>query len=181
MNLEKAGVAMKAALEEGKKLVGKSEPVEKNENVPIRMEIGMILEKAKVAKEAALDECKKLDVKMNIAIVDAGGNLVYFQRMDGAWLGSMDIAMKKAKTAVLFDMPCSEIGELSQPGGPLYNIEISNGGLITFPGGLPVHNENGVLIGGIGVSGSTVENDLAVAEAAREAIFLTHVMKLMKM
>merc|ERR1712018_663138 len=81
--------------------------------------------------EAALDECKKLDVKMNIAIVDAGGNLVSFQRMDGAWLGSVDIAMKKAKTSVFFDMPSSEIGELSQPGGPLYNIEISNDGLIT--------------------------------------------------
>ena len=172
MNLEKAGVAMKAALEEGKKLipVGKSEPVEKNGNVHHKMGVGMNLEKAGVAMEAALEESKKLDVKMNIAIVDAGGNLISFQRMDGAWLGSVDIAMKKAKTSVFFDMPCSKIGELSQPGGPLYNIETSNGGLITFPGGVPVHDENGVLIGGIGVSGSTVENDFAVAEFARNAI-----------
>ena len=90
--------------------------------------------------------------------------------MDGAWLGSVDISIKKAKTATYFDMPSSEIGKLSQPGGPLYNIEHSNGGLITFPGGLPIHDTDGVLIGGIGVSGSTVENDFQVAEAGKREI-----------
>ena len=130
----------------------------------------MDLEKASVAMKAALEESKKLDVKMNIAVVDIGANLVSFQRMDGAWLGSVDIAIKKAKTSVFFNMPCSSIGELSQPGGSLYNIEHSNGGLITFPGGVPVYDGNGALIGGIGVSGSTVENDFEVAEAARKAL-----------
>ncbi len=85
--------------------------------------------------------------------------------MDGAWLGSVDIAQKKAKTARFFDMNTGEIGKLSQPGGSLYNIEHSNGGLITFPGGVPLTNKDGVIIGAIGVSGSTVENDHAVASA----------------
>ena len=102
---------------------------------------------------------------MNIAIVDAGANLVAFARMDGAWLGSLDISIKKAKTARFFDMDTGIIGSLSQPGGALYNIEHSNGGLITFPGGIPVKNAKGEVIGAIGVSGSTVENDHAVAEA----------------
>ena len=130
----------------------------------------MDLEKASVAMKAALEESKKLEVKMNIAVVDVGANLVSFQRMDGAWLGSVDIAIKKAKTSVFFNMQCSSIGELSQPGGSLYNIEHSNGGLITFPGGVPVYDGNDALIGGIGVSGSTVENDFEVAEAARKAL-----------
>ena len=70
---------------------------------------------------------------MNIAVVDAGANLVAFVRMDGAWLGSLDISIKKAKTARFFDMNTGIIGELSQPGQPLFNIEHSNNGLITFP------------------------------------------------
>ena len=130
----------------------------------------MNLEIASSAIKAAISESKKLKVKMNIAVVDAGGNLVSFSRMDGAWLGSVDISIKKAKTANFFDMPTSEIGKLSQPGGPLYCIEHSNGGLITFPGGIQIHSKNDVLIGGIGVSGSTVENDFKVADAGRKAI-----------
>jgi uncharacterized protein GlcG (DUF336 family) len=85
--------------------------------------------------------------------------------MDDAWVGSIDIAIKKAKTAVFFGMPTGEIGKLSQPGGPLYGIEHSNDGLITFPGGLPIVDAEGVMIGAIGVSGSSVENDHAVAQA----------------
>ena len=111
-----------------------------------------------------------IDTKMNIAVVDAGGNLKAFMRMDGAWLGSGDIAIKKAKTARFFDMPTGNIGGLSQPGGPLYGIEHSNGGLITFPGGVPLHNEAGEIIGAVGVSGSTVENDHDVAAAAAAAL-----------
>ena len=91
-------------------------------------------EKATIAMEAAIAESEILGVKMNVAIVDAGGNLVAFKRMDGAWLGSIDIAMKKAKTSVFFDWPCGNLGTLSQPGGPLFGIEHSNQGLITFPG-----------------------------------------------
>ncbi len=115
--------------------------------------------------EEAVEDAHERGLKMNIAVVDAGGNLKAFVRMDGAWLGSIDIAIKKARTARYFDMPTGEIGKLSQPGGPLYNIEASNGGLITFPGGIPITNDNGEVVGAIGVSGSTVENDHAVAEA----------------
>lgn len=110
--------------------------------------------------------CKSSDmcVKMNVAIVDDGGNLLAFERMPGAWIGSIDIAIKKAKTSVFFGMNTEVIGELSQPGGPLYGIEHSNGGLITFPGGIPLESE-GKIVGAVGVSGSTVENDHAVAMA----------------
>ena len=130
----------------------------------------MNLEHANSAVAAAIKESNNLKVKMNIAIVDKGANLVSFSRMDDAWLGSVDIAIKKAKTAVFFNMPTGNIGGLSQPGGALYNIEHSNGGLITFPGGLPIHDKAGNLIGGIGVSGSTVENDHQVAKMGKEAV-----------
>ena len=76
----------------------------------------------------------------------------------------------RAKTARFFDMPTGNIGGLSQPGGPLYGIEHSNGGLITFPGGVPLHNEAGEIIGAVGISGSTVENDHDVAAAAAAAL-----------
>ena len=119
-----------------------------------------------VAKEKSI----AINTKMNIAIVDAGANLVAFARMDGAWLGSLDIAIKKAKTARYFDMNTGVIGELSQPRGALYNIEHSNNGLITFPGGVPIKNAEGDVIGAIGVSGSSVENDHTVAEAGALAL-----------
>src|SRR5512140_2492879 len=98
------------------------------------------LAQAQVLVETAMKKATEIDTLMTIAVVDAGGNLKAFARMDGAWLGSIDIAIKKAKTARYFDMPTGEIGKLSQPGGPLYNIEHSNNGLITFPGGLPIKN-----------------------------------------
>lgn len=119
---------------------------------------------------AAIRKSEEIGVKMNIAIVDSGTNLKAFHRMDGAWLGSIDIACKKARTARQFDMPTGNLGTLSQPGGALFNIEHSNGGLISFPGGLPVVNENGTVIGAVGVSGSTVEDDHTVAQAAVDAL-----------
>jgi len=128
------------------------------------------LQQAQRAVEAAVAKAREIDTKMDIAVVDAGANLKAFVRMDGAWLGSIDIAQRKARTARFFDMPTGAIGELSQPGGALYNIEHSNGGLITFPGGLPITDADGRVIGAIGVSGSTVENDHAVAEAGVAAV-----------
>jgi uncharacterized protein GlcG (DUF336 family) len=127
-------------------------------------------EDAQSILNAALRKADELDLAMNVAVVDAGANLKAFLRMDGAWLGSIDIAIKKARTARLFDMNTGEIGALSQPGGSLYNIEHSNGGLITFPGGVPLTNADGTIIGAIGASGSTVENDHAVAEAGTTAL-----------
>ena len=132
--------------------------------------MNITLEQAEKAIVAAKQKATAIDTKMNIAVVDAGANLVAFGRMDGAWLGSIDVSIKKAKTARYFDMNTGSIGELSQPGGSLYNIEHSNNGLISFPGGVPIKNANGEIIGAIGVSGSVVENDHTVAEAGASAI-----------
>jgi uncharacterized protein GlcG (DUF336 family) len=128
------------------------------------------MEHAQKAIEAARKKAVKIDTQMCIAIVDSGANLKAFLRMDDAWVGSIDIAIKKAKTAVFFGMPTGEIGKLSQPGNSLYGIEHSNEGLITFPGGLPIVDEEGVLVGAIGVSGSSVENDHKVAEAGVKVV-----------
>lgn len=130
----------------------------------------LTLSQAQKIITAAQGEAVTLGTKMNIAVVDAGANLLAFARMDNAWLGSLDISIKKAKTARFFDMNTGAIGELSQPNGALYNIEHSNGGLITFPGGIPLKDTKGNIIGAIGVSGSTVENDHKVAEAGAKAL-----------
>lgn len=132
--------------------------------------INITLDQARTVVDAALKKSEELGVKMNIAVVDSGTNLVSFNKMDDAWLGSIDIAQKKARTARYFNMDTGKIGELSQPGGSLYNIEHSNGGLITFPGGVVIKNSNGDIIGAIGVSGSTVADDHAVAVAGAAAI-----------
>ncbi len=132
--------------------------------------MNITLEQAEAAIKAAKARSKKLKVLMNIAVVDSGANLVAFAKMDNAWLGSIDISIKKAKTARYFNFPTGEIGKLSQPGGPLFNIEHSNGGLITFPGGVPIKDAKGNVIGAIGVSGDTVENDHDVAEAGAKAV-----------
>lgn len=132
--------------------------------------MNITLAQAETIIAAAKEKSIAIDTKMNIAVVDSGANLVAFARMDGAWLGSLDISIKKAKTARFFDMNTGDIGGLSQPGGALYNIEHSNGGLITFPGGIPIKNAAGNVIGAIGVSGSSVENDHVVADAGASTI-----------
>jgi uncharacterized protein GlcG (DUF336 family) len=118
-----------------------------------------------VVLEAARTRATEVGVPMNIAVVDEGSNLVVFARMDGAWLGSIDIAQNKAYTARAFDMPTKDLAPLAQPGGPLYGIEASNHGrLILFAGGIPLIAGSRV-VGAIGVSGGTVEQDQEVAEA----------------
>ena len=128
------------------------------------------LDQAQAVVAAAVAESARIGSKHDVAVVDAGGNLKAFARMDGAWLGSIDIAIKKARTARYFDMPTGDIGQLSQPGKPLYNIEVSNGGLITFPGGIPLKAADGTIVGAVGASGDTVEKDHAVAEAGAAAL-----------
>jgi uncharacterized protein GlcG (DUF336 family) len=132
--------------------------------------MNLTLEQAETAIKAAKAKARELGLSMNICVVDAGANLIAFARVDGAWLGSVDISFKKAKTSAWFFMNSGELGKLSQPGGALYNIEHSNGGLITFPGGIPFMDENGLTLGAIGVSGSTVENDHEVAKAGIDAL-----------
>ena len=132
--------------------------------------MNITLKQAESAIEAAKKKASQMGVLMNIAIVDSGTNLVAFAKMDGAWLGSIDISVKKAKTAAWFFMNTGELGKLSQPGQPLFGIEHSNGGLITFPGGIPIKDKDGKTIGAIGVSGSTVDDDHTVASAGAEAV-----------
>jgi uncharacterized protein GlcG (DUF336 family) len=132
--------------------------------------MNITLEQAEAAIKAAKSKASKIKTLMNIAVVDSGANLVAFAHMDGAWLGSIEIAQRKARTARYFNMPSGDIGKLSQPGGPLYAIEHSNGGLISFPGGLLIKNAAGDIIGAIGVSGDTVENDQIVAQAGADAV-----------
>lgn len=140
------------------------------ENLTLSHTENLTLKNAETAISAAKTKAKELGTLMNIAIVDAGANLIAFAHMDNAWLGSIDIAQKKARTARFFNMPTGDIGKLSQPGGALYNIEHSNGGLITFPGGIPIKNAQGNVIGAIGVSGDSVQNDHLVAQAGVDAV-----------
>lgn len=107
----------------------------------------------------------------NIAVVDPSGILVAFLRMDNAFLGSIDLSQKKARTAVLFSglFSSADLYSQVQPGAPLYGIEQTNGGLVVFGGGVPIFVD-GQLIGGVGVSGGTVDQDVAVARAGVLAI-----------
>ena len=132
--------------------------------------MNITLAQAEKVIAAAKQKSQEIGTKMDIAVIDSGINLTAFAREDGAWLGSIDIAIKKAKTARFFNMDTGTIGSLSQPGGALYNIEHSNGGLISFPGGVCIKNASGDIIGAIGVSGSSVEDDHAVAAAGAAAI-----------
>ncbi|HLP20936.1 MAG TPA: heme-binding protein [Chitinophagales bacterium] len=132
--------------------------------------MNITLAQAETVIAAAKTKAAALDTKMDIAVVDAGANLVAFARMDGAWIGSIDISHKKAKTSAWFTMDTAALTPLVKPEGSLFNIEHSNGGLITFPGGVVIKNAAGDIIGAIGVSGSSVENDHAVASAGAAAI-----------
>ena len=132
--------------------------------------MNVTLNQAEIILDAAKAKAKEIGVDMNIAIVDEGANLKLFYRMDDAMLGCADIAIKKAKTSRLFNKESGEIGKLSQPGGSLYSIEQSNGGLITFAGGILLRDGSNTIIGAIGVSGGTVEQDHEVAVAAANAL-----------
>jgi uncharacterized protein GlcG (DUF336 family) len=119
---------------------------------------------------AASKKAQEIRQPMNIAVVDAGGNLVAFERMDGAWLGSIDIAIKKAWTSRAFDISTQQLSGASQPGADFFGIHVSNGGkVMIFAGGIPLKNGK-VVVGAIGVSGGSGEQDQAVAEAGVHAI-----------
>lgn len=132
--------------------------------------MNVTLEQAEKIIMAAKEKATDIKVPMNIALVDRGGNLVAFVRMDGAWLGSVDIAIKKAKTANFFDMDSGDLGKLSQPGKPLYGIEVTNQGLVSFPGGVLLKDSSKNIIGAVGVSGGLVDEDEKVAEAGAKAL-----------
>ncbi len=130
----------------------------------------MTLEMAKRMIAAAEAKAKEMGIPFVITAVDEGGNLVAQERMDGALLVSLDISRNKAYTAVALKMPTSDLAPLSQPGESLFGIDKTSGGrVIIFGGGFPVE-VNGKLIGGFGVSGSSVENDMVCAQAGLEAL-----------
>ncbi|HEV7395259.1 MAG TPA: heme-binding protein [Pyrinomonadaceae bacterium] len=130
---------------------------------------GITLAEAVAVITAARAKAEQIGVMMNIAIVDEGNNLVSFARMDGAWQGSIDIAINKAYTARAFDMSSAALGKISQPGDMCFGIHASNDlRVIIFGGGIPLQRD-GRIIGAIGVSGGTVDQDVEVAEAGVEA------------
>lgn len=111
-------------------------------------------------------EAEKLGVPSNLAVVDAGGSLIAHVRMDGAWLGSIDIAINKAWTARAFDMPTEDLAKMAQSGRPLFGIDSTNcGKVVIFGGGVPIKS-GGTVIGAVGASGGTVDQDIKIAEAA---------------
>ncbi len=115
-------------------------------------------------------QAEKIGQPMNIAVVDAGGNLVAHVRMDGAWIGSVDIAINKAYTSRAFDISTKDLGEKSQPGGDFFGIQVADGGrVMTFAGGIPLKDSGGNVIGAVGVSGGAGKQDQKVAEAAAAA------------
>ena len=118
---------------------------------------------------AAEKKAEEIGQPMNIAVVDAGGNLVAHVRMDNAWIGSVDIAINKAFTARAFDLSTAELAEQSQPGEPFYGIQESNKGrVMIFAGGIPLKRD-GEVVGAVGISGGDGEQDTTVAEAAAAA------------
>ena len=126
----------------------------------------MTLDKAQMVLKAAIAKAKEIGQPMNIAVVDAGTNLTAFMRMDGAWLGSIDIAINKAFTAKAFDLSTLELGRNSQPGDQFFGIYVSNHSrVMIFAGGIPI-KENGEIVGAVGVSRSSGAQDQEVAEAA---------------
>ncbi len=123
------------------------------------------LEDARRVISAAEKKALEIGQPMNIAVVDGGGNLVAHVRMDGAWIGSIDISIKKAYTSRAFDLATKDLAEHSQSGGQFFGIHASNNGkIMIFAGGIPLKSE-GQVVGAIGVSGGSGEQDHAVAEA----------------
>jgi uncharacterized protein GlcG (DUF336 family) len=128
------------------------------------------LKDAKRIIEAAEKKAAEIGQPMNIAIADAGGNLIAHVRMDGAWIGSIDISIKKAYTSRAFDIATKDLATHSQSGGQFFGIHASNDGkIMIFAGGIPL-KQDGKVVGAIGVSGGSGEQDHAVAEAGAAAL-----------
>jgi uncharacterized protein GlcG (DUF336 family) len=138
-----------------------------------RQVVSLSLEDARQAIAAGERKALELKVPYNIAVVDAGGGLVAHARMDGAWLGSVDIAIDKAWTARAFDMPTDALARLAQSGQQGFGINTTNDcRVVIFGGGIPV-KANGMVIGGVGASGGSVEQDTLVARAAVDGLNLS--------
>ena len=127
---------------------------------------GLTLEAATTLMKAAKAQARATGVAISVAVVDGGGQLVAFERMDGADLVTISLAQDKAWTALMNRMPTRDLGPLVQPGADFYGYEtIGRGRTITFAGGMPIERD-GVLAGGVGVSGGSVEEDQEIVDAA---------------
>ena len=131
-----------------------------------RSQMQLSLKEAQAIVELARAHAEKIGVPMNIAVVGGGGHLLAFARMDKSILGSIDIALKKAKTSVLFNNPSEALWEFCKPGGPAPATEGTNGGLIPYAGGVPIRDADGSLVGAVGVSGGMPAQDGEVARAS---------------
>lgn len=125
----------------------------------------LTFDNARTIMQAALDRAVFIGKPMNITIVDATAFPLMFARQDGARLGSIDISLRKARTAVLTGRDTADLGKQAQPGMPLYGIEVTNGGLVLIGGGVLIRDKNNDVVGAIGVSAGTVDEDLDVARA----------------
>jgi uncharacterized protein GlcG (DUF336 family) len=124
---------------------------------------------ARAVIAAAEAKASAIGVPVIIAVLDAGTHLKAFTRMDGAVLASIDIAMKKARTAALFQASSEAVWEYCKPGAPAPGLELTNGGLAPFGGGIPLKNVDGECLGAVGVSGGAVAQDMEIAQAAAAA------------
>ena len=129
----------------------------------------LTIERADALVAAGRARAGAVGIAVCVAVLDEAGHLKAFSRMDGAWLGAIDLALSKARTSVLFQAETQAIGELCKPGAEASGLERSNGGLVTFAGGIPL-TRGGTLIGAVGVSGGHVAQDFEIAQAAAAAL-----------
>jgi uncharacterized protein GlcG (DUF336 family) len=125
---------------------------------------------ARAVIDAAEDKASAIGVSAIVAVVDAGVHLKAFSRMDGAVLGSIDIALKKARTSALFQINSDAVWEYCKPGAPAHALELTNDGLAPFAGGVLLRSADGELLGAVGVSGGAVVQDAEIALAGAAAL-----------
>ena len=127
------------------------------------------LEEAQQIVSAAAQKAEEIGQPMNVAVMDGGANLKAFARMEKAWLASIEIAINKAYTSVALEVPTGDLAEMTQPGQPLYGIDATNNGrIVIFGGGIPL-TRDGEVVGAVGVSGGSVDQDEEVAQAGVQA------------
>ena len=144
---------------------------EKGEDPELTASGGELLDKAMVMVQAAQEKAVEINVPMVISVCDMGGNLVLLHRMENSLLASLEISPNKAFTAVALKMPSADVKGLAVEGAELQGIAVQHAGrIVEFGGGIPIYNEDGVQIGGIGVSGGSVAEDTSVAEAGLAAL-----------
>jgi uncharacterized protein GlcG (DUF336 family) len=127
-------------------------------------------EQADTLIAAARSKAKTIGIAVCVAVLDRAGHMKAFSRMDGAWLGSSDVALRKARTSVLFEAETQAIWDICKPDAQAHGLEHMNGGLVTFVGGIPLRGPNGDLLGAIGVSGGQVEQDFVIATAGAASL-----------